>query len=642
MCGLAGLLTTQRSLDWHATLVAMADSLTHRGPDDSGHWFDAERGVGLAHRRLAIVDLAPTGCQPMCSTDGRYVIAFNGEIYNHAGLRIELEALGVIFRGHSDTEAMLAAISVWGLEAALARFIGMFAFTLWDKKERALYLVRDRLGIKPLYYTVQGHVCAFASELKAFTVLPDWQPEIAPLAAYEMLRLGYVPGNQAIFKDVYKLPPGHLLKVSMASDALHVGDPVAYWSLRQFVDMPSDLYDERDAQTEMTRLIEDAVAMRMVADVPLGAFLSGGIDSTLVVAAMQRHASSPVKTFSIGFANKAYDEAENACAVAKHLGTEHHELYISEKDMLALVEDMPEMYDEPFADPSQLPTALLARLTHEHVTVALSGDGGDELCAGYTRHYEAARIDRLCRMPRSLRTMAGHALQSLSVGTWDQMAKWMAGISRSSVRLPGDKLHKLARALMARDTRQLYEAIVGSDEIHRLWRGDNPSWGTAPDTLRKEMAPGEAFVLQDMLRYLPDDVLTKVDRASMASGLEVRVPLLDHRLVELTWRVPFSLKVREGKGKWLLRRILADWVPQSLWDRPKMGFSVPIGDWIKGELKGWAEYYLLDDRFYHTHGMLDKNRVEKMWKEHMQGVGNHQYQIWNILMLHAWYARWVN
>ena len=514
----------------------------------------------------------------------------------------------------------------------------MFAFALWDREENTLWLVRDRMGIKPLYYMIENDRCAFASELKAFAALPGWQRRLDTTAAYEMLRLGYVPGEQSILEGVRRLPPGHLMKVSLADGSPRADEPATYWSLDTFASKSPDLQDEHEAKEQISGLIEDAVGMRMVADVPLGAFLSGGIDSTLVTAAMQRQSPTPIKTFSIGFSDEAYDEAGDAKRIAKHLGTEHHELYVAERDMLDLVVAITEMYDEPFADSSQLPTALLARLTREHVTVALSGDGGDELCAGYTRHFQAARIDRLFRLPGPLRKITGRVLQSVSVASWDRTARWL----RRSMRLPGDKLHKLGSVLTADNTQELYEAVAASGDMSRLWRGPRPSRALATGWPRTGMTSGERFVLQDMRRYLPDDILTKVDRATMAFGLEARVPLLDHRLIELAWRIPFRLKVKQGQGKWLLREILAGWVPETLWNRPKMGFSVPIGGWLKGPLKEWSEYHLLDAHFYRAHGLLDRDVVTQWWQQHLRGSANHQHRLWNILMFHAWYDRWLH
>lgn len=631
MCGLAGIYAFQGSSkeSYLQCIEKMTNFLLHRGPDDSDTWVEENRGIALGHRRLSIVDLSPAGHQPMHSPSGRYVIAFNGEVYSHRVLRAELVQSGISFNGNSDTEVMLAAIDAWGLDHALSRFVGMFAFALWDKEQSTLHLVRDRLGIKPLYYLQEDGLFAFASELKAFHALPGWAPSLDRQAAGLMLRHGYVPGEYSIFTNVRKLLPGHHLKVSLRDGNVDFGSSRPYWSLQDIAACMPELTSETQAKENMAHLIEQAVVDRMVADVPLGAFLSGGIDSTLVAAAMQRQAGSAVKTYSIGFEDKRYDEADDARRVAEYLGCEHHELYVSEKDILACIEKMPDVYDEPFADPSQLPTYLLCALTKQHVTVALSGDGGDELCGGYTRHFESVRIARLLGMPAGLRRVLAGFLTRVPMDAWDRMP-----VLGRRYRLLGDKVHKLGRLLAARDGAEVYRVLTSAS--------DRVSFDTSDvlPALPRDMKLGEQLIYYDTLRYLPDDVLTKVDRASMAVSLEVRVPLLDHRLIEFAWRLPFHMKVRNGEGKWLLRQVLADWLPRELWDRPKMGFSVPIGEWLRGELKPWAEHYLLSEAHY-THGILNLEDVQRLWQEHQAGRGNHQYQLWNILMFHAWHERWM-
>ncbi|MFN3077750.1 MAG: asparagine synthase (glutamine-hydrolyzing) [Alphaproteobacteria bacterium] len=586
MCGLAGVIDFTRSVGeepLRAVTTAMADSLVHRGPDDGGVWVDAAAGIGLGHRRLSIVDLSPAGHQPMVSADGRYVIVYNGEVYSHQVLRTELEALGRRFRGHSDTEVILEACAEWGVPATVRRLIGMFAIALWDRKTRTLTLVRDRLGIKPLYWGRFGSLFLFGSELKALRAHPGWRPEINRDAVVSFLRHNYVPAPHSIYLGVHKLEPGRILTL----DADGVQTDETFWDARAVA--LAGLADPLQASDEemtgqLDALLRDAVGRRMVADVPLGAFLSGGVDSSTVVAMMQAQSDRRIKTFSIGFDEAGFDEAPHARAVAEHLGTDHTELYVRWDDALALVPKLSEWYDEPFADSSQIPTFLVSEMTRRHVTVALSGDGGDELFAGYNRYFLASTLWRqMNRLPRPLRKLASAGLRLPSQEAWDRLFRLVP----AAFRLPqaGDKLHKLAAVLEKDDADAIYRRLVthwdGDDETVAV--GGIEPRGILWDEALKTRIPGFVDRMQflDTVTYLPDDILTKVDRASMAVALEARVPLIDHRVVEFSWRLPASAKIRGGQGKWLLRRVLDRYVPRSLIERPKMGFGVPVAAWLR-------------------------------------------------------------
>ncbi|GAA0584737.1 asparagine synthase (glutamine-hydrolyzing) [Caenispirillum bisanense] len=640
MCGIAGLLTAssaEQSAALLARVEAMGRCLAHRGPDSGDAWIDAAGGIALAHRRLAIVDLSPTGHQPMVSADGRFVVSYNGEIYNAAELRAELEAAGAgPFRGHSDTEVLVQGCSFWGVEGTARRLIGMFAFAAWDRRERQLSLVRDRLGIKPLYWGKFGSVLLFGSELKALRAAGGWAPELDRESVTAYLRLAYVLAPRTIYKSVYKLLPGHILTVAPG------GEPriAAFWSLAQVVakgkQEPLNDLSDSEAIAHLEELLSDAVRRRLVADVPVGAFLSGGVDSSTVAALMQRVSDRPVHTFTIGFENAAYDEAPYARAVAEHLGTDHTEVYVSSERARSIIPELPRYYDEPFADVSQIPTMLVSGVAREKVAVALSGDGGDELFAGYTRYAFASRLwSRLSWMPRPVRSRLAEALQAVPPGALQALFACLP----TSIRpfAAGDRLHKLARVLDLPDVDALYRALVSQ------WQ--NPAALTSvnepPGPLDDPVAVGapvdrvERMQFLDMLTYLPDDVLTKVDRASMAVGLEARVPILDHRVVELAWRLPARFKLRNGNGKWLLRQVLYRHVPKSLIERPKQGFAVPLEDWLRGPLREWAED-LLDPALLAADGLIDPGPVRMAWTEHLSGRRNNQYRLWVVLMLQAW------
>lgn len=656
MCGLAGFLGGGE-LAGEAlarTLNRMTDVLTHRGPDDSGYWVDGSAGIGLGHRRLAILDLLPTGHQPMHSACGRYVIAFNGEIYNFQDLREQLQAQGNApsWRGHSDTEVLLATIAHLGLDAAIKRLVGMFAFALWDRQERTLTLARDRLGEKPLYYGWQSGVFLFGSELKAMRAHPGFRAEINRDALALYLRYNYVPAPHSIYQGINKLPPGTYLQVAPGtSGAPHMSAaavPITYWSAR---DTATAGLTERfsggdsDAIDELDRLLRRSVAGQSIADVPLGAFLSGGVDSSTVVALMQALSSRPVKTFSIGFREADYNEAEYAEAIARHLGTEHTELYVTPKESLEVIPRLPAIWDEPFSDASQIPTFLIAELTRHYVTVSLSGDGGDELFGGYNRYSELRWIwDKVKRLPVFARQLAASTITALSPAALTRAAGPLLHLAPTRWRHGnvGEKLHKLAEAIALPDPETIYR-----DALISHWK--DPAavviGGAEPETLvtARSRWPDiadytERMMWLDLVTYLPDDVLVKVDRAAMAVSLETRAPFLDHRVAEFAWRLPLSLKIRHGQGKWILRQVLHRYVSKELIERPKMGFGVPIDSWLRGPLREWAAALLEPTRLARE-GFLHAAPITRKWQEHLAGRRNWQYPLWGVLMFQAWLER---
>ncbi len=638
MCGIAGLLELKRKLgldELHSVVSRMAKSLRHRGPDDQGVWIDSEAGVAFGHTRLAIIDLSPAGAQPMVSSCGRFVLCYNGEVYNAPELRAELQAAGRPFRGHSDTEVMVEGFAVWGVRATIERLIGMFAFAVWDRSTRTLTLARDRLGIKPLYWGHANGSLVFASELKALTVFPGWQGEIDRDALAAFLRYGYVPTPMSIYRGVHKLAPGTLLECGEAGEAKHT----AYWSLAEIAmrgqASPLDVSDDA-AQDMLESLLADAVRRRMVADVPLGTFLSGGIDSSTVAALMQANSAQPIRTFSIGFREPAYDEAGHAKQVAAHLGTAHTELYVTSVEAQAVIPKLQQIYDEPFADSSQIPTYLVSEMTRRHVTVALSGDGGDEVFAGYNRYGRGLALAKTARLlPRTVRAALGGAISAVPPGVWDRI--FLVLPRRLRPRLAGEKMHKLAQVL-PKDALGFYQALVmQGDEAEMLVNGLEEGDGVSCIADLREQFADDMSCMQylDTMTYLPDDILTKVDRASMAVALEVRVPLLDHRVVELSWRLPKRFKLRDGVGKWLLRQIAYKYVPKTLLERPKMGFGVPIDQWLRGSLKEWAED-LLSLSALEREGLVDPVPIARKWAEHQAGKRNWQHFLWNVLMFEAW------
>jgi len=647
MCGLTGFLDLTAGMDCDAqrTIVRrMAASLLHRGPDDGGEWTDEKTGISLGFRRLAIVDLSPAGHQPMVSASGRFVIAFNGEVYNFGAIRQELDAagLGPDYRGGSDTEVMLAAFEAWGVEKAVQRFIGMFAFALWDREARTLHLVRDRLGIKPMYYGWAGKTLLFGSELKALRAHPDFDGKIDRDALALMLRYDYIPAPYSIYQGYHKLPAGAILTIPL--DRPQESNPIAYWSAKTVaeagVQSPFGGSDS-DAIEHLDSLLRDSIALRMIADVPLGVFLSGGVDSSVVVALMQAQSSRPVQSFTIGFQEESYNEAHHARAVAKHLGTDHTELIVSPEEAMAVIPRLPTLYDEPFADPSQIPTFLVSQLARKSVTVSLSGDGGDELFGGYNRYFWGRSLwRRLGGIPCSLRGAGAGLMNSVPPGIWDSLFRVAGPLLPAGARQrnPGDKIAKLAEIMGADGPDALYLALISHwKQPTKLVAGSQEP--LTPFTDRSQWAELSDFTQRmmflDTVSYLPDDILVKVDRASMGVSLEAREPLLDHRIVEFAWQLPMEMKIREGQGKWLLRQVLYKYVPQSLIERPKTGFGVPIDRWLRGPLRDWAET-LLAESALKRHGVFNPAPIRKKWAEHLSERHNWQYYLWNILMVQAW------
>jgi asparagine synthase (glutamine-hydrolysing) len=598
-----------------------------------------EAGVAFGQRRLAIIDLSPMGHQPMTSTNGRYTITFNGEIYNFRELRAELKERGVRFRGHSDTEVVVEGCAQWGVNATITRLNGMFAIAVWDAKERQLFLARDRMGEKPLYWTIINGLVLFGSELKALRAHPGWKPGLNRGAIAAFLRHNYVPGPFTIYQDVYKLPPAGFVKIGH-------GEPEAgvYWDLAGVVSQgrrDTLRPDEEELVDELDALLRDAISRRMVADVPLGAFLSGGYDSSTVVALMQRASSRPVKTFTISFENAAFDESKHAEAVAGHLGTEHTTFRVSGAEALDVVPKLAEMYDEPFADSSQVPTHIVSALTRKRVTVALSGDGGDELFSGYNRYQWAETVwHPTGKAPLPLRRLASSAIRFVPPGAYDRIARYVPYLRH--VPQVGYKAHRLAQTLSVPSIDSVYyqlvshhqnpgELVNGAEEVRTgCWKQDLKAF--IPD-------PVDRMRYLDMCTYLPDDILTKVDRASMAVALEVRVPFLDHRLVEWVWRLPSSQNARAARPKHLLRCVLSRYVPNRLVERPKMGFGVPLADWMRGPLRDWAED-LMTEAVLGADGIFDVEAVRSLWVEFLGGDDRRFYFIWNILMFQAWHRRW--
>jgi asparagine synthase (glutamine-hydrolysing) len=615
----------------------MTDAIAHRGPDDEGAWLDELSGVALGHRRLSIIDLSSAGHQPMASASGRYIIIYNGEIYNFRDLRAELEAIGGApsWRGRSDTEVMLAGIDHWGIRATLERLNGMFAFAIWDRETHVLTLARDRLGEKPLYYGRMGQAFLFGSELKALTRHPEFRRDIDRDALALYLRHNYIPAPHSIWRGIRKLPPAHFVEIR--DRGTQIGEPQAYWDFTAVAQAGAahPLADGPELVDRLEALLKDAVLRRMEADVPLGAFLSGGIDSSTVVALMQAQSSRPVRTFTIGFHEKAYDEAAHAKAVAQHLGTDHTELYVSPANALALVPRLPSIWDEPFSDSSQLPTFLISELTRRHVKVSLSGDAGDELFGGYNRYFMVPRIWRgMSRVPYRVRRLLAGALRApLAARTASAILSPFPRYRTLNLR---DRLPKVAEVVAERSREAVYRRLIShfTDPASLVVGGREAGMSsTAEATPFSDFR--QTMMYLDTLTYLPDDILAKVDRASMAVSLEGRIPFLDHRVVEYAWQLPVSAKIRNGRGKLILRDVLYRYVPKALVERPKMGFGVPIDDWLRGPLREWAES-LLDPHRMRQDGFLHPEPIQRLWSDQLSGRGRWHYHLWDILMFQAW------
>lgn len=646
MCGITGYFeTVPRSTgeELEATAVAMAATLHHRGPDDSGVWTDPTVGIALAHRRLSILDLSPLGHQPMHSPCGRYVVTFNGEIYNFRELRQELTTRGQQFRGQSDTEVLVACVAEFGILPAVRRLNGMFAFALWDRRERQLYLVRDRLGEKPLYYGYLGRTLIFGSELKALRTHPEFDCSLNRDALALYMRHNYIPAPFSIYEGISKVMPGTMVRIS-PEDADRIPTVTRYWSVEAAAER--GLADpltgsEEVAVGQLDTLLRDAVKRRMEADVPFGAFLSGGIDSSLIVALMQAQSTQPVRTFTIGVHEAQYNEANHAKAVAQHLGTDHTELYVTPLEAMDVIPHLPLLYDEPFSDFSQIPTFLVSRLARRDVTVVLSGDGGDELFGGYNGYLRGADVWRKVRhIPSPMRAFLARSIRAVSFEQWNRLITPIVRLLSNSAwqQDPGERLHRIAQVLTAEAPESLYLEMVSH------WKQPASIVLGAQEPLTVFTDPRRCLPVTefesrmmyiDSLSYLPDDILVKVDRASMAVSLETRVPFLDHRLVEFSWHVPLAWKIRQGKGKWLLRKLLHEYVPPALTERPKQGFGLPIAAWLRGPLREWAES-LLEEKRLTNDGFFDPHQVLTKWEEHLRGINRWRFLLWDVLVFQAW------
>lgn len=643
MCGISGLIgSTPTSADkLHNTLSNITECIAHRGPDAQQIWCEPDLPLALGHRRLAIIDLTDDGLQPMHSHDGRYVMVFNGEFYNFKEIKKELAPHKLTFKGNSDTEVILNAISIWGLENTLNKIRGMFAIALWDRTEKMLHLIRDRLGKKPLYIGWAGDNLVFASELKAIYAHPEFEPEVNPQTQATFIKYGYIPSPHTIYKKVWQLPPGHRTSLSYHQISTNIDIPstfTPYWSA---ADIAQEQYhqaadkDENTIIAKFTALLTDCVNERMVSDVPLGAFLSGGLDSSAIVALMQSISEQPIKTYTIGFEQEGYNEAEHAKAIAAHLGTDHHEHYLNGKEALDVIPMLPQMYDEPFADISAIPTYLVSKFARKDVTVALSGDGGDEMLGGYQRYLSAPQIwNKAKHFPAPLRYITSYLIKTIPPHRWSEL--------RPSHPQFGERLHKAAKILNQNNEIACYESILSQTDHVKKWFQDIH---TFPITqLHDHNIEGASFaenmMLNDAIFYLPYDILTKVDRATMAVSLEGRAPLLDSRIFEYVWTLPKTYKIRNGQGKWLLRQVLEQHVPKELFERPKQGFSIPVGEWLRTDLRDWAES-LLNTAALEQNG-LNALQIQNIWRRHCQGQGGDATFLWTILTYQAWSQKWIH
>ena len=642
MCGITGFFSKHTSVS-ESVCQHMVGKLSHRGPDSKGVWVDSPSGIALGHSRLAILDLSVAGHQPMESACKRFVLVFNGEIYNHLTIRKNLarDGFNCSWRGHSDTETLIAAISTWGVKKALQESAGMFALALWDRQEVSLTLARDRMGEKPVYYGWQGNSFIFGSELNAIKAHPQFENTIDRDSLCLLLRHNTISSPHSIYKGISKLSPGTILTLSSINNAITLD---TYWSMRSVV--VSGLENpfngsHHDAVSRLDTLLSSAVSDQMQSDVPLGAFLSGGIDSSTIVSLMQLQSSTKINTFSIGFSEKEYDEAQQAKAIAKHLGTEHTELYVTHSDALSVIPHLPRMFDEPFADSSQIPTYLVSQLAKKHVDVALTGDGGDELFGGYNRHVWVKAIwSKTGHLPLFVRRLILFAITSLSPASWNRFFEMCSAVfpQRYRVSQPGDKMYKLANVILAETPAEMYRNLVSHwNKPDSIVLGSNEPNSKLSDTsvLPNLFDIEQRMMFLDTIAYMPDDILTKVDRAAMAVSLETRVPMLDHRVVEFAWSLPLNFKIRNGQGKWILRELLSKYVPQNLVDGPKMGFGVPLHNWLRGPLLDWSQN-LLDPIKLRNQGYFNVEAVLQKWNEHLSGKRDWQHHLWDILMFQAW------
>ena len=646
MCGLTGCWIQRTDFALSASVEAMSRTLDHRGPDARAVWVDESIGIGLGHTRLKVIDLSENGAQPMHSACNRYVLVFNGEIYNHHIIRAELENHGLApnWRGHSDTEILLAGFVAWGVIATLQRTVGMFSLALWDKKERRLTLGRDRFGEKPLYYGWLGkgnsQTFAFGSELKALRAFPNFDNPVNRDALALYFQFCAVPAPYSIFQDIFKLEPGHILILQEKEFKNKAVKIEPYWQVTDVVHkgISNPIMDEIEAIELLESALRESIEQQSIADVPLGAFLSGGIDSSTITALMQDQSNRPIQTFTVGFDESEFDESPYALAIAKHIGTEHHELRVTSTDALSIIPSLPEIYDEPFADASQIPTHFICKAARQKVTVALSGDAGDELFGGYNRYFWSKRIwNKLAWLPLVARRLLGRGISLFPVDTWDAINYVLPSHYQNSNL--GDKVHKMAHRL---------EQVKNLDDLYRnlvtIWQEGNnlvkhsnrlPTILDDANLVKNISESEQRMMFWDSLIYLPDDILTKVDRAAMGVSLETRVPFLDYRIAELAWRLPLHMKIRDGQGKWALRQVLYKYVPRDLIDRPKAGFGIPVGEWLRGPLRDWAEDLLNQERL-ESEGYLNSTLVNQTWRQHLGGRHDWSHHIWSVLMFQAW------